>query len=117
MAPGLALDCALGPPDCPGGVELDVGEVGQFTFGMHEGGPCEVVDDEGGGADVVGLVVGALDVVGADVVRRVEGGGGGGAGEWPDSGGSPVTYAGGGKSFSGTPTRSRFITAAQVAVG
>jgi hypothetical protein len=114
MAPGLALEWALGPFGCAG-VVVDVAVV-QVTFGMQDGGSLVVADDDGG-ADVVALVVGALDVVGADVVRRVVGGGGGGAGLCPDSGGSPVTYAGGGKLFSGTPTRSRFITAAHVAVG
>jgi hypothetical protein len=70
------------------------------------------------GAEVVGaLLVGALDV-GADDVRCVDGGGGGGVyGAWPVSGGVPVTYAGGGKLCTWRPTRSRFITAAHVAVG
>jgi hypothetical protein len=72
------------------------------------------VGEDGGGADDVG-VVGALEV-GADDVWWV-GGGGGNVGAWPASGGWPVTYAGGGNCSTGSPARSCFITAAQVAVG
>jgi hypothetical protein len=97
--------------------------------GVHDGGahgdpvPVGLVGGEVGGvvvgAEVVGsLVVGALDVGGADVCFVGGGGGGGGVyGAWPVSGGVPVTYAGSGKFCTGKPTRSRFITAAQVAVG
>jgi hypothetical protein len=87
------------------------------TFGMQVGGEL-VVAELVGGDDVVGLLVGALEVGADDVVCRELGGGGGGVyGEWPLSGGSPVTLAAGGNDCSGKPTRSRLITAAQVAVG
>jgi len=78
-----------------------------------------VGDELGGALDDGGAVEdgGAL-VVGADDVRRVGGGAGGGVyGACPVSGGSPETYAGNGKFCTGSPTRSRFITAAHVAVG
>ena len=112
------LGLALPDPPPPGDDEV-VGSEGQVTFGMQLGGPWLVVGDDGGGADEVGsLVGGALDVGADDLVCRDVGGGGGGVyGACPVSGGSPVTFAGGGKVSSGTPTRSRFITAAQVAVG
>jgi hypothetical protein len=82
------------------------------------------------GADVgwlgwVGCVGGALVVVllvgGADDGTRVWWvtgvHGGGVVGAWPGSGALPVTFAGGGNCWIGSPTRSAFITAAQVAVG
>jgi hypothetical protein len=84
-----------------------------LLVGAEEVGGDDVGAEEVGGALDVG---GALVVGAAEVVRWV-GGGGGGAGEWPVSGGVPVTFAGGGKVSTGVPTRSRFITAAQVAVG
>lgn len=68
------------------------------------------------GAEEVGLLVGALDVVGADEVWCVLGGGGGGGGGWW-SVCLAGTLAAGGNDSSGTPTRSRSMTAAQVAVG
>ena len=74
--------------------------------------------DVGGALDVGALEVGALEVGADECVWWLLGGGGGGrVGEWPVSGGVPVTLAGGGKFSTGTPTRSCFITAAQVAVG
>ena len=109
MAPGRADACGLA-----GAVVVGVLD-GHVTLGMHDGGPWLVVDEVGGGADEVGWLVGALDV--GDEDGWVACVGGGVYGAWPLSGGSPVTFAGGGKSFSGTPARSRFITAAQVAVG
>jgi hypothetical protein len=100
------------------------------------GGLLLPVGEDVGGVDVVGSLVGALDVGadvervvgggdavvgaldgGADVVRVVGSGGGAVVGVCPTSGGSPVTYAGGGKSSIGRPTRSAFITADHVAVG
>ena len=89
--------------------------MGQVS-GRQEGGPWLVVGDDGGGAEEVGWLVGALDV-GADEVWCVLGGGGGRVGAWPACGGVPVTFAGGGKFSTGTPARSRCMTAAQVAVG
>jgi hypothetical protein len=104
------------------------GPLGEAVLGggdWHRGPGMQVGCDVGGvvvggvvvGALVVGLLVGALDVGADDCVRWVLGGGGGGNGEWPVSGGVPVTYAGSGKLSTGTPTRSAFITADQVAVG
>jgi hypothetical protein len=99
-----------------------VGELvgGGHGSGEHDGDPLDVGDAVGvvGADDVGSLVVGALDVGADDLVCRVVGGGGGGVyGAWPVSGGFPVTYAGGGKFCTGTPSRSAFITADQVAVG
>lgn len=75
-------------------------------------------DDDVGGELVGWLLVGALEVGADDCVWWLDGGGGGGSvGEWPVSGGVPVTLAAGGKFTTGTPSRSCFITAAQVAVG
>jgi len=111
------LGLALPDPPPPGDEDV-VGSEGHVTLGTQVGGPWLVVGDDGGGADEVGSLVGALDVGADDLVCRDVGGGGGGVyGAWPVSGGSPVTFAGGGKVSSGTPTRSRFITADQVAVG
>jgi len=114
MTTGRALADGLALADEDGG--LEVGLVGQVT-GRHDGVLLLPVGDEGVvGAEVVGLLVGALDVVGADDVGGCElGGGGGGAGAWSVR--LAGTLAGGGKGSSGTPTRSRCITAAQVAVG
>ena len=96
-----------------GAVELD----GQFS-GRHGVpllvGALDVGADEVG-AEEVGLLVGALDVVGADEVWCVLGGGGGGAGWWSVC--LAGTLAAGGNVSTGTPTRSRSMTAAQVAVG
>jgi hypothetical protein len=112
---GRALADGLPPP-----VGVCVGEeVGpdEQVSGRQDGGPWLVVGDDGGGADEVGSLVGALEVGDDDWVWWVLGGGGGGAAVWPDSGGVPVTLAGGGNCSTGTPSRSCFITAAQVAVG
>lgn len=104
----------------------DVGQLGSDGQGLPGGLDvgalvvgAVVVGSVVGGADVVGsLVVGALDVGADDFVCLVVGGGGGGVyGEWPVSGGLPVTYAGSGNFSTGRPSRSVFITAAQVAVG
>jgi hypothetical protein len=78
----------------------------------------DVGDDGDEGADDVGRLVGSLDVGAEDVVLVLFGGGGGAVvGACPASGGLPVTLAAGGNCSTGTPTRSCFITAAQVAVG
>jgi hypothetical protein len=94
----------------------ELGLVGQVS-GRHVGGP-DVVGEDGGGEDDGGSLVGSLEVGAEDVVRVLLGGGGGAVvGAWPVSGGVPVTLAAGGNCSTGTPSRSCFITAAQVAVG
>jgi hypothetical protein len=89
IAPGRAEACGV---VVAVDVVLSVGLLGGQVDGWHDGGPCVLVGEDDGGADVVGSLVVAL-VVGADDVGvcRVVGGAGGGAGEWPASGGSPVT--------------------------
>jgi hypothetical protein len=115
---GSRLAITNGRADAEGGVTVGGVIVGGVVGGVVDGDVVVVVDEEGGGgALVVGLLVGALEVGAEDRVWCVLGGGGGGAGECPVSGGVPVTYAGGGKFWTGTPTMSAFITADQVAVG
>jgi hypothetical protein len=109
LAGGLALAEPVG----------ELGLDGQVS-GRQVGGPWLVGADVGvvGADDVGSLVVGSLEVGAEDVVRVLLGGGGGAVvGAWPVSGGVPVTLAAGGNCTTGTPWRSCFITAAQVAVG
>jgi hypothetical protein len=69
----------------------------------------------GVGSSVVGSSVGELSVsVGLSDGFFV---GEGGAGSWPSVGASPLTYAGGGKSSSSTPSMARCMTAVQVSAG
>jgi hypothetical protein len=100
----------------PPGVAVSVGQVTRT-----QGEPLPVGDevgaDEVGGADVVAFEVGALEVGADDVCFRVGGGGGGVYGAWLGSWIFSGTFAAGGKLSTGRPTRSAFITAAQVAVG
>jgi hypothetical protein len=119
MAMGLAL--AL---EVPPAVGLDEVEAVGLDESHCPGGKQVGNDTVGDDVDVVGCVgcVGELVVVlevGADdvgaFVRWVLGGGGGGAGVWSVC--LAATLAGGGNCSTGCPSRSAFITAAQVAVG
>ena len=94
------------------------GEVGALDVGALDVGALDVGALDVGALDVGALEVGALDVGALDVGRDVWRVGRGvyvGSGAWSVC--LAGTLAAGGNFSIGSPSRSSFITAAQVAVG